>query len=215
MHNPLRSEEEAFRWLVVILIGALAIIALTALTRPLYGALLLLVLVAVGVAVVWRGSRGSERQQTHIERHSGDQLRILVIANQTVGGKALLDQIRAKARDRRAEILLVTPALTSSKLSHWTSDVDGAIEGAEERLRKSLELLDSEGFDARGEVGDSEPNQAITDALLEFGADELIISTLPPGVSHWLEKDVVERARQEVDVPVTHVIVDLEKESSQ
>jgi GABA permease len=133
-----------------------------------------------------------------------------VIANQTVGGRPLLEQIRTKARNGEAEILVVTPALTSSRLAHWSSDVDGAIEGAQERLERSLEVLRSEGFDARGEVGDSEPNQAISDALLKFGADELIISTLPPGVSHWLEKDVVERAREESDVPVTHVIVDLE-----
>jgi GABA permease len=214
VHNPLRSEEEAFRWVVVILVGALAIIALTALTRPLYGALLLALLVLVGIAVVWRGSRGSERQRTHIERPAGDRRRILVIANQTVGGKPLLEQIRTKARNGEAEVLVVTPALTSSKLSHWASDVDEAIEGAKDRLERSLEILRSEGFEARGEVGDSEPNQAISDALLKFGADELIISTLPPGVSHWLEKDVVERARQECDVPVTHVIVDLQAEKA-
>jgi GABA permease len=51
---------------------------------------------------------------------------------------------------------------------------------------------------------------AIEDALRMFPADEIVISTLPPGESKWLEHDVVERTRSEVDLPMTHVIVDLE-----
>jgi hypothetical protein len=64
----------------------------------------------------------------------------------------------------------------------------------------------------RAEVGDPDPNMAIEDALRMFPADEIIISTLPPGESKWLEHDVVERTRREVDLPMTHVVVDLEAE---
>jgi hypothetical protein len=64
----------------------------------------------------------------------------------------------------------------------------------------------------RAEVGDPDPNMAIEDALRMFPADEIVISTLPPGESKWLEHDVVERTRSEVDLPMTHVIVDLEAE---
>jgi hypothetical protein len=56
---------------------------------------------------------------------------------------------------------------------------------------------------------------AIEDALAEFDADEVIISTHPPQRSNWLERGVVERARERIDVPVSHVVVDLEQEQRQ
>ena len=52
------------------------------------------------------------------------------------------------------------------------------------------------------------------DALRTFGADEIVISTHPPGRSNWLEKGVIERAREHFAVPITHVVVDLERESA-
>lgn len=213
-HNPLRSEEEAFRWVVAIVGGCLAVIVLTALTEAVYGLVLLGVLVALGVGLVWRGSRGSERVAPTVASRDDGRHRILVIANQTVAGRALLDEIGNRARGRDAEILVVTPALTASQLKHWASDTDAAVEAAAERLRRSLATLAEAGLEAQGEVGDSEPNQAINDALLKFGANEVIISTLPPGKSHWLEKGVVERAREEVKLPVTHVVVDIDAEAT-
>jgi hypothetical protein len=66
--------------------------------------------------------------------------------------------------------------------------------------------------DARGEVGDDDPLQAIEDALRTFGADAIIISTHPPGRSNWLEREVIVRARERFDLPITHVVVDLERE---
>ena len=68
------------------------------------------------------------------------------------------------------------------------------------------------GLDARGQVGDHDPNVALADGLREFGADEVIISTHPPDRSRWLEHGVVAKARAEVPLPVTHVVVDLEAE---
>ena len=65
---------------------------------------------------------------------------------------------------------------------------------------------------ARGAVGDSNPVQAIEDALAEFPADEIVISTHPPERSNWLEKKTVERARERFDLPITHVVVDLERD---
>ncbi len=70
------------------------------------------------------------------------------------------------------------------------------------------------GLRAKGEIGDSDPNTAIEDALRAFPADEIVISTHPPERSHWLERGVVERAREEIDLPVTHVVVDLAAEPS-
>ena len=62
----------------------------------------------------------------------------------------------------------------------------------------------------QGEVGDGDPLQAIEDALRTFGADEIVISTHPEGRSNWLERNVVGAARERFDVPITHVVVDLE-----
>ena len=75
--------------------------------------------------------------------------------------------------------------------------------------------MESAGLNARGEVGDHhEPNAALEDALRYFAADEVIISTHPPQKSRWLERGVVERARREVPLPITHVVVDLEAEAA-
>ena len=108
----------------------------------------------------------------------------------------------------REDVLLVCPAL-NSKLRTWTSDEDGARSAAQARLDASLARLSELGVQARGEIGDGDPLQAVEDALREFPADEIVVSTHPPGRSNWLELGVVENARLRFDVPVTHVVVDL------
>ena len=83
---------------------------------------------------------------------------------------------------------------------------------AQERLNESIAKLADAGVQARGEVGDGDPLQAMEDALRTFGADEIIISTHPEGRSNWLEKGVVEHARERSAVPIRHVVVDLDRE---
>ena len=134
------------------------------------------------------------------------------MANQTVTGRALLEEIGERCRGREAEILVVTPALAGSRAAHWASDLDEGIELARQRMELSLIAIREAGLKARGEVGDSDPNVAIEDALRSFAADEIVISTHPPERSRWLEHRVVQRAREEIDLPVTHVVVDLESE---
>ncbi len=215
MHNPLRSEREVFRAVVVIGLGAGAVIALALLTRPAVGAVLLAAEVGLGIGVLWRGARGTLPHQAEVVRRGDDAYRVLVMANQTVGGRALLEEIKNRCKGRDSEILVVVPALTSSPLEHWASDVDGAIAEARQRLEDSLRSMESAGLTARGEVGDHhEPSAALEDALRFFAADEVIISTHPPHKSRWLERGVVERARREVPLPVTHVVVDLEAEAT-
>ena len=119
--------------------------------------------------------------------------------------------ILEKTRGGRTEVLVVTPAL-NSPLKHWVSDEDEARAAAQERLDASLARLAQAGVQARGEVGDGDPLQAMEDALRTFGADEIVISTHPEGRSNWLESGVVERARERFAVPLTHVVVDLERE---
>jgi hypothetical protein len=213
MHNPLRSEADAFRWIVVIGIGAASVIALTLLTRPAIGAAWACALVGFGIGLAWRSSRGTLPRSVRPSRGGDAKRRLLVVANQTVGGRALLTEIENRSRGADSEILVVTPALVGSRAAHWSSDVDEAMELARQRLELSLQAIREAGLRARGQVGDCEPTVAIEDALREFPADEIIISTHPPHRSRWLERGVVERARREIELPVTHVVVDLEAEA--
>jgi hypothetical protein len=144
----------------------------------------------------------------------GNERRILVVANETVLGRALRDCIREKSSGQRAEVRVISPAL-NTPVRHWVSDEDGARAAAQERLDTSIARLREAGFDASGEVGDGDPLQAVEDALRTFGPDEVIISTHPEGRSHWLERGIVESARDRFTVPITHVVVDLETEQEE
>jgi hypothetical protein len=137
-----------------------------------------------------------------------------VIANETVGGDTLHAMIRQKCEGQRANVLVVAPA-QPSPLQHLASDDEPGRRAALERVDASLARLREAGFSAQGQVGDPDPLQSIEDALRTFGPDEIIISTHPEGRSHWLERNVVEHARDRFAVPITHVVVDLEAQSSE
>jgi hypothetical protein len=214
MQNPFRSEQEAFRFLIRT-IAFFAVIVVAALINKWLGVTVFVI--AAGVVVWWLFFRGEPKRpiQTAPARRGGEgERRILVIANETVGGDALCNLIRQRSEGVREEVLVVTPAL-NSPLKHWASDEDDARAQAQSRLEASLERLRQGGVNARGEVGDSEPLQAIEDALRTFGADEIIISTHPEGRSNWLERGVVQGARERFVVPITHVVVDLEAEKEE
>jgi hypothetical protein len=212
MHNPLRSEADAFRWVVVIGVAAVSVILLALLIRPAVGAVWAALLLGFGAGVAYRNSRGSLPRSIEVTRGGDGKHRLLVVANETVGGGALQEEIRERCRGRDCEILIVTPALSVSRAEHWASDIDEAIELARQRMELSLLAIEGLGFKARGEIGDSDPNVAIEDALRVFSADEIVISTHPPHRSRWLEHGVVERASREIDLPITHVVVDLDAE---
>jgi hypothetical protein len=214
MHNPLRSEADVFRLVVVFGVAAALVVALTLLTEPVWGVLLAALLIGVGVALVWRVTRGSEPRSVEARRADDGTRRILVIANQTATGRELLEEIANRCRSGDCEVMLVSPALVGSRAERWASDVDEGLDLARERMAGSVAALRGVGVEVRAEVGDPDPNMAIEDALRAFPADEIVISTLPPEQSRWLEHEVVERTRREVDLPMTHVVVDLAVERS-
>jgi hypothetical protein len=205
MKNPLRDEASAFQ-AVLITLGAAVLVVLAAWINTWLG---LAVFAGLVAAAFWaiRGGMRHRPPATHVVRDDTVR-RILVVANETVGGGELRDLLGRKAAGVSEDVLLVCPAL-NTKLRTWTSDEDGARAAAQERLDKSLGRLAELGVHARGEIGDGDPLQALEDALREFPADEIVLSTHPPGRSHWLEQGVVELARQRYDVPITHVVVDL------
>jgi hypothetical protein len=215
VRNPFRSEAEAFRFLFVVL----ALFAAVAAAGLILGGWVALgVFLAFGAAIwaaMYRRNEPTELEPAVWERRKPQpgRRRILVIANETVAGQALRDEVRQRARGS-ADVLVVCPAL-NSHLKHWTSDEDGARADAQIRLDESLAALAQDGVEARGEVGDADPLQAIEDALRTFGPDEVIVSTHPPGRSNWLEHDVISHARERFRVPIAHVVVDLDAERAQ
>jgi nucleotide-binding universal stress UspA family protein len=212
MINPFRSEAEAYRFLLLT-VGYFAAIVIAALAIGAWAGFVVFVLLTLaGVVYVARARRAeTPRQAVPSRRGRADVRRILVIANETVGGERLREEIRRRSEGYDEQVLVVCPAL-NSPLRHWASDEDNARAQAQERLSTSLARLREAGVDAKGEVGDGEPLQAMEDALRLFGADEIIISTHPEGRSHWLERGIVEGARERFAVPITHVVVDLEAE---
>jgi Universal stress protein family len=210
MKNPFKSEADAFR-LVLVALGYFGLIVIAAAINEWLGLAVFAVLTALAVGWIIHARREPSQMTGPIRRSAPGERRILVVANETVGGRTLREEIERRSEGYRTEVLVVSPAL-NSPLRHWLSDEDQARAAAQERLSRSLARLGEEGVDARGEVGDGEPLQAIEDALRSFGADEIIISTHPEGRSQWLERGVVTGARTRFDVPITHVVVDLEAE---
>jgi hypothetical protein len=204
--NPFRSEAAAYRFLMFVL-GVLVAIVVADRVAGNVAALALTALMLVGVLAWVSTRRVSDLSPPRIDfgRGAANERRILVVANETVGGARLFEEIRARAAGDNAQILVLCPAL-NSRLRHWLSDEDGAREAARRRLDASLARLAGAGIEAHGEIGDADPIQAIEDALRTFGGSEIIISTHPPGQSNWLEQGVVSRARELYPLPIAHVI---------
>ena len=213
MNNPFRSEQDAFRF-VWLTIGYFALIVIASVISKWLG---LAVFVVLTLGIVWwilRSRAPDEAPARHAPAASPEgEHRVLVVANETVGGPELLTELRERAAGKSLRVLVVCPAL-NSPLRHWASDEDQARDAAQDRLGDSLTSMRAAGLDAEGEIGDGDPLQAVEDALRTFQPDELIVSTHPPGRSHWLERGVVDRARERFDLRVTHVIVDLDADQT-
>jgi hypothetical protein len=208
MESPFRSEAAAFR-LLLVTIGAFALIVAASWVAPWLGLLTFLLLTAGAVWLYLRQRPPATPPQT-IEHVGGpDERRVLVVANETVGGEELMSVISELALSGKAEFFVVCPAL-NSRLKTWTSDEDPARAEAQKRLDATLARLSSVGIEARGDVGDVDPLVAIEDGVRMFRPDEIVVSTHPAGRSNWLERGVVAAVRERFDVPVTHVVVDLE-----
>jgi GABA permease len=210
MRNPFRTEEDAFRfvWLTIIYF---ALIVIASVINTWLG--LGVFIGETAILVWWIVTRGRKEQPIpHAPPvHDAGEHRILVIANETVGGEELLSALTHRVEsvgDVDTHVFVVCPAL-NSPLRHWVSDEDKARIAAEERLNTSLSAMRDAGIEARGQIGDSDPLQAIEDAIRIFAPDELLISTHPEGRSNWLERGVVESTRERFALPVTHVVVDL------
>jgi len=208
MESPFRSEAAAFRFLLIS-IAAFALIVVASWIAPWLG-LAVFLLLSAGAVWIYMRQRGPAPAREQIE-HVGapDERRVLVVANETVVGEELWSVIGELALAGKTEFFVVSPAV-NSRLKTWTSDEDPARAAAQKRLDATLERLASVGVEARGDIGDVDPLVAIEDAVRMFRPDEIVVSTHPEGRSNWLVRGVVAAVRERYDVPVTHVVVDLE-----
>jgi hypothetical protein len=133
---------------------------------------------------------------------------VLVVANETVGGRALIDAVKTRAAQGPVHVCVICP---QNEPRHGYVVYNELVrKSAENRLEITLAELREEGIDARGEVMDPDPYQATMDGIAQFHADEVIVSTHPETRSGWLRRDLVDRIRSDSGLPVTHVVVDLD-----
>jgi hypothetical protein len=133
---------------------------------------------------------------------------ILIVASETVAGRALIDAVRKRGAEGPIRVTVISPQ--NAPRAGFVVYADSRRSSAERRLRRTLDLLHEAGIAARGAVVDPDPLQAIKDAVYEYQPDEIIISTHPGQMkSSWLRANLIDRARKAVDVPVEHVEVDL------
>jgi hypothetical protein len=129
---------------------------------------------------------------------------VLVVAHQTAATPGLLDAVRERAARSPATFHLVVPQQPHG-IHKLVDPQDAGVEEAQRVLEVALpRLSEAAGHEVSGNVGDAEPLMAIQDAVNLGDYDEIIISTLPLGISRWLKLDLVSKARG-LGLPVTHV----------
>src|SRR3954469_2332415 len=136
--------------------------------------------------------------------------RILVVANETVAGKPLIDAVRARAAGEDVDVHVICP---QNQPRHGYVIYESMVrDAAENRLQMTIALLREAGIEADGEVMDPDPYAAVMDALGDEDYDEIVISTHPETRSGWLRQGLVDRVERATRRPVEHVVVDLDTE---
>jgi hypothetical protein len=131
-------------------------------------------------------------------QEEGGPTNVLVIANETVVGEALLERIRERASRGPASFLIISPQSDPTQSSHPE---------AERRLRRALSELRAAGIEAHGQVAHPDPYTAAMQAIEDERIDEIIVSTFEPAESPWLRRNLVQRLHNDAGVPVEHVVI--------
>ncbi|MEX0874003.1 MAG: hypothetical protein WD646_04715 [Actinomycetota bacterium] len=131
---------------------------------------------------------------------------ILIVANQTAGGRHLRDEVLRRSKQEPHSFTLLVPATAPSRTMTFTDGEAHAL--AEERMNQAIESLRGVDVEIDGVVGVSVPMDAIADLLRTRRFDEIIVSTLPHRISHWLRLDLPRRVESRFGLPVTHIVAD-------
>jgi hypothetical protein len=135
---------------------------------------------------------------------------ILVVANETLGGRPLLEAVRERAAEEPTRFVVCVP---QTRPRHGNIIYDDAVfQTAQVRIDLARAVMREEGIEVVGEVGDPDPYAATMDAVGMYQPQEIIISTFPATSSGWMRRDLIERVTEAVDVPVHHVVADLDAE---
>ena len=129
-------------------------------------------------------------------------MKLLVVTPEPVDAGVLRSALGDEVRG--AEVLVISPATSRSRLAFWVSDADEAIIEADAAQEETVERLEEEGVDAAGDTGESEPAVAIQDALATFPADRIVIFSHPDSDLDYREDADLADAEQRFGVPVTH-----------
>jgi hypothetical protein len=135
---------------------------------------------------------------------------VLVVANETLGGLALIEAVRKRMQEADVRFVLCVPQ-NRPRAGLVVYD-DAVFDAAQMRVDLALEFVHAEGIEAVGEVGDPDPYTATIDAVHEYRPDEIIISTYPATRSGWLRRDLIDRVREVSRLPVEHVVADPDSE---
>jgi len=134
---------------------------------------------------------------------------VLVVANETLGGRELLEAVRERAAEDVRFVLCVPQNKPRAGLVVYN---DAVFDAAQVRVNLALEVIRGEGIRGIGEVADPDPYTATIDAVHEYRPQEIIISTYPATRSGWLRRDLIERVSDATGLPVTHVVNDIDSE---
>jgi len=135
---------------------------------------------------------------------------ILVVANETLGGRPLLETVRERAKEEETRFVVCVPR---TRPRHGNIIYDDAVfQTAQVRIDLARAVMREEGIDVIGEVGDPDPFTATMDAVGMYDPDEIVISTFPATSSGWMRRDLIERVTDAVDAPVHHVVADIDQE---
>jgi hypothetical protein len=135
-------------------------------------------------------------------------MKLLVVTSEPITAAQLCQALPDDIDPAQTEVMVVAPALQESTLKFWFSDADEAIARAEEVRAQTVEALDREGVRAAGETGESDPLQAIQDALQTFPAQRIVLFTHGDGDAAGYREDVdAAEVQERFGVPVDRATV--------
>jgi hypothetical protein len=131
--------------------------------------------------------------------------KILVVANRTAESVELLEALRERAGQGDAVFTLLVPATPHGVA--WAADMHSGSSEAEGHMQNAVDRMRSAGLDVEtGKVGDPDPIAAVQDEVNFASYDEVVVSTLPGGISKWLKLDLPHRVERVTGLPTTHVV---------
>jgi hypothetical protein len=129
---------------------------------------------------------------------------VLVVANRTAESPELLEALKQRAAQGDVVFTLLVPSTPHGVA--WAADMHSGGGEAEQHMEAAVERMRSEGLQvAAGKVGDPDPVAAVQDEVNFTSYDEIVVSTLPGGISKWLKLDLPHRVERATGLPVTHV----------